>query len=457
MMRPLRQLVSHEWTLQRRNGVARILLASFLVVVSLTIVLAAARVERSNRDARLLAEANAAAVTGRGAEYLANQRGAFAVLPPAPLSALAVGQSDVYPNHYRVTSRMRDAQLSGDQLEHPMMLHSRHLDLAFVMIYLYSLVIIGLSYDMLASDRENGTLRLLLVQGATTTSLAVGKATAALVFVLVVPIAAALITWGIVDASFEHLPRLLLWMIICVSYGLFWLGLASHVNARGRSAATNALALAGLWLALVVVAPSIVNLAARVWFPVPSGVQLDIAMREATRAAVAEGSRMLGRFLEDHPASGTGEEGMQQYFALQEARDRQVAAAMRPLLDTFAAQRAAQARAMALLQFTSPTILAQMLLTDAAGTSGHRARHFAAQATRFQEAWRAHFTPELLSGAALPGAPAPVFAFDEEPMADVVARTAGPAIILLVASVVLLWSGIRRFARYQVTEAAWSR
>jgi ABC-2 type transport system permease protein len=456
MMRPLVRLVSHEWTLQRRNGVVRILLAAFFIVVGLTIVFAAARVERSNRDARLLAEANAAVVPERGAEYLANQHGAFAVLPPAPLSTLAVGQSDVHPSHYRITSRMRDAQLSGDQLEHPMMLHARHLDLAFVMLYLYSLVIIGLSYDILASERENGTLRLLLVQGATPSTLAMGKTAATLLFVIVVPVAAALLTWAIVGASVDQLPRLVLWMIICVSYGLFWLGLSAHVNARGRPAATNALTLAGLWLTLVVVAPAVGNLATRTVFPVPSGVQLDIAMREATRAAVAEGSRMLGRFLEDHPATGIGEEGMQQYYALQEARDRQVAASLRPLLDTFAAQRAEQARAMSVLQFTSPTIVAQMLLTDAAGTSGHRARHFAAQATRFQESWRAHFTPAVLSaGGAAP--PAPVFEFDEEPMADVIARTAGPTIILLGASVVLLWSGIRRFARYQVTEAAWSR
>jgi hypothetical protein len=39
-------------------------------------------------------------------------------------------------------------------------------------------------------------------------------------------------------------------------------------------------------------------------------------------------SRLLGRFLEDHPSTGTGREGMQQYAALQEAREAETARLM---------------------------------------------------------------------------------------------------------------------------------
>jgi ABC-2 type transport system permease protein len=434
-----------------------VLVAAVTAVVVITIGLAAGRVARAERDARLLADPPATTLGDRTTEYLANQQGVFAILPPAPLAALAVGQSDVHPQHYRITLRVRDAQLTGDQLEHPMAMHSGPLDLSFVILYLYSLVIIGLSYDLLASDRENGTLRLLLVQGATTRRLAAGKVAARAVVVIALPLAAAVATVLVTDASLAHLPRLALWIVIGASYGVFWLGLATHVNVRGRAPAANALTLAILWLALVVVAPSVVNLATRVWFPVPSGVQLDVAMREATRAAVAEGSRTLGRFLEDHPASGTGEDGMKQYYALLEARDRQVSASMRPLVDEFAAQRARQARAIDVLQFASPTILAQMMLTDVAGTSGHRARRFAQQAGRFQESWRAHFTPAVMSAAAAEAPLPPAFVYHEEPMADVVMRTALPLVVLLTASLALVWSGIRRFARYDVSEVTWSR
>src|SRR5690606_28375766 len=125
------------------------------------------------------------------------------------------------------------------------------------------------------------------------------------------------------------------WTCGTIVYGLFWLGVAVHVNARGHSAMTNALALAGVWLLFVIVVPSLLNLVTRVAHPVPSRVQLATAMREAAREAVAEGSRTLGRYLEDHPSTGTGVEGMRQFYMLQDVRDAEVARQLQPVLSVF--------------------------------------------------------------------------------------------------------------------------
>jgi ABC-2 type transport system permease protein len=449
----LARLIGHEWRLHVRNGVVRTLAGVFAALVCLAVVLTSRDLSRAMADAQLLAAANALPRYAQSIDEVAYQRGTFAILPPAPLLSLAFGQSDIHPQHFRITAHARSAQLAGDQLEHPAALHAGRFDFAFIILFLFPLLIIGVSYDFVATDRASGTLRLLAVQGTSIRRLAQGKIAARAVLVVAVPLVAGLAAFIAGAPTWDGAARLLPWMVGAAAYGAFWLGAAVHVNAGGRSAAANALALTGLWLTLAIVLPSIVNLATRMLFPVPSRVQLDIAMREASRDAVTEGSRLLGRFLEDHPATGTGEEGMKQYYALQEARDRRVAATIQPLLAQFDEQQRAQARAIGVLQFASPTILTQMLLTDLAGTSGHRAQRFARQATAFHAQWRAHFTPDVLTGSPAATAP-PVFSYDEEPAAEVLRRTGAPLVALTAVAVALLWTGARRFARVAVTEAA---
>ena len=101
------------------------------------------------------------------ADVVANERGWLALLPPAPLSALAVGQGDVYPNYIKVTARSLDALVSGDQIEHPLAVSNGQFDAAFVVLFLYPLLIFAVSFDLTATERDRGTLRMVLAQPVT--------------------------------------------------------------------------------------------------------------------------------------------------------------------------------------------------------------------------------------------------------------------------------------------------
>lgn len=451
MTRQFVLLAGHEWTLLARSRVALVLAASFATLTAAALVLGSLRVSREMSDAAILAEsASAAAPT---VEHLANEHGTFAVLPPAPLLGFAVGQTDVHPTHYRITARASDAQLSGDQLQHPLALYTGQFDLAFVIVYFYPLLIVAICHDLMASERAAGTLSLMLVHGASMRTLAAGKTLARLLTVVAIPVLTTAIALAPGGGSATSSGRMVLWTFVAIAYGLFWLGLAVHVNARGRSAAGNALTLAGAWLTLVVLVPSFVNLATRVLYPVPSRVELATTLREATRQAIAEGSRTLGRYLEDHPSTGTGMEGMRQYYALQYVRDARVAQRARPLLDAFQRQLARQAEAVSVLQYLSPALVAQLALTDAAGTSGHRAKRFDDQATSFQQAWRDHFPPDVLAGVAPMNPQLPAFEFIEEPIRAVLRRVATPVVALAVVAVIVVGTGIRAFGRFSVTGA----
>jgi ABC-2 type transport system permease protein len=457
-------LARHEWRLLSASRIVRLVLAVFAIAVLVASALGAARTSRERATvAKFLGSVPhfqpPTGLTGDGANLLlradvaANERGFLALLPPAPLSALAIGPGDVYPNYIKVTARSLDALVSGDQIEHPLAVASGQFDVAFVTLFLYPLLILALSFDLTASERDQGTLRMVLAQPVTLRDVVAGKlivrAMALLVPLLLIPIATAALLSAI-DGEFWR--RAALWSIAITAYGAIWHGVALLVNARGLNAPANALVLAGVWLLFAVVGPSTVNLLIAIRYPMPSRVEAAVQARAATQEATVQGSRQLGQFLQDHPTSGNvGREGMRQFALLQAERDRRVADRLHAVESTFNAQLERQLRMASWLSVLSPTMIAQGVLLDAAGTSRPRFDRFREAAASFQERWRAYFEPRVLDAATLTPAEyaaAPTFSYVDEAIGPVVRRTAMPIFVMAAAAVLLVALGFRGYRGY---------
>ena len=446
-------LARHEWRLLTANAVVQLVLLVFGTALLAAAMLGVARMER---DQRMFA-----AFTGRALQHraqppslrsdaIANESGFLALLPPAPLGALAVGQSDVYPSYLKVTARNLDSLVTGDQIEHPLAVASGHLDVAFVVLFLYPLLIFAVSFDLTATERDRGTLRMVLAQPVLLRDLVAGKMLARAVLlsvpvVLIPPI-----------VSIEHVTTsaVLIWTAAVLAYGAIWHGIALVINARGWNAAANALVLAGLWLIFTVVGPATINLVIAVVYPMPSRVEAAVQARAATRDATVQGSRELGQFLQDHPTSANvGREGMRQFAALQAARDRQVADRLQAVEAAFDAQLQRQRRLASWLSVLSPTMVAQQVLLESAGTSASRFEYFKQSAAAFQRQWKTYFEPRVLDAATLTAdevAAAPVFAFVEGPAAAMLARVVPPIIAMVAAGFALLVAGFRSYRGYGV-------
>ena len=452
----LRLLTVHEWRVLSASAVVRSVLAVFVMALIAATVLGQ---RRADSERALIADFGHRGGIGKGgsqslrADVAANERGYLALLPPAPLAALAVGQGDVYPNYIKVTARSLDALVSGDQIEHPLAVASGQFDAAFVVLFLYPLLIFAISFDLTASERDRGTLRMVLSQPITLRAVVTGKlmvrALMLAVPVVLIPIAIAMLTTPL-SASF--FMRCAVWAVAILAYGAVWHGLALLVNARGLSAPANALILAGLWLLFAVVGPSCVNLLIAVRYPMPSRVEAAVQARAATQEATVQGSRQLGQFLQDHPTSGNvGREGMRQYAMLQAERDRTVAARLDAVEGTFNAQLEKQRRLASWLSVLSPTMIAQGALLDIAGTSTARYERFRMEAAGFQQQWRAYFEPRVLDAATLTPdeyAAAPAFTYLDEPLSAVLRRVVLPVVALIITGIVLLAIGFRSYGRY---------
>ena len=411
-------------------------------------IVAAAEVNQEQADDR-------ASWGGRHPDCAAKDRGTWAPLGPAPLLALAVGQTDTYPPAYKVTAARRDGALTGAALANPLSLAVGAFDMVFVLVFLLPAVLAAATFDLVTAERERGTLALLLAQGVPPTAVLLGKLVPRAALVVAPAIGVPILIHLIADGE-PHLARLALWVAVTVAYATFWLGCAAVVGVRARSSVRAALTLGGLWVALAIVVPAALNLLVTSVALTPSGVRLADATRAATRDALSDGSRVLGHFLEDHPtASAVGRDGLRQYALLQAARDQEVERRLRPLLDEWAAALERQRVVTWWLQLVAPPVSASSAFWDAAGTAGGRHRHARAQVERFRDEWQRHFASLVIAAGPLDAAAAramPRFHHDEEPARAAAGRVAVPVLSMLVAGIGLLWTAARVMTRAPVIE-----
>jgi ABC-2 type transport system permease protein len=379
----------------------------------------------------------------------------YAQLPPAPLAALSVGQSDLYPYYFKVSRQSKQTFTANDEIENPTNLLAGRFDLAFVVIYLFPLLILALSYNLISVEREQGTLAMMMSQPVALRSFVAGKVGLRAVVVLLLAIGfslAGFLLSGVNLTAEGAWWRLLWWIGIVASYGAFWFALAVAVNAFGKSSATNALMLAGLWLFFVLLAPSLLNVGVTSVYPVPSRVEMIQATRRASAEATAKGSQLLAKYFEDHPElTAGGKADPTDFYTRSIATQEETERLVQPVVDHFDRQVIGQQSLADRFRFVSPAVVAQSALNDVAGTSIARYRHFIALVDDFHQTWKSYFNPRIVQKARF-GAEDydrfPNFAFREEPSDAVVRRVAVGLAGLLLPAIIIGWLALRALRRY---------
>lgn len=382
----------------------------------------------------------------------------YATMPPAPLASLAAGQSDLLPYYFRVTVNSRDTLMGNDEIENPIHLLSGRFDLAFVIIYLFPLMILAPTYNLISGEKEDGTFAMTLSQPVSLRTLALGKIGFRAGFVLgvgaILSIAGAILS-GVDLTADGVLPRLAVWIGVVTAYALFWFGLAIAVNARGYSSATNAMALSGFWLVLVLFVPAVLNVVVKTVHPVPSRVEMIQAMRRASDDVVAQRSRVMAQFLEDHPELGpaSSADASAQYAIRVVAITEELERRVHPVLAAFDDQVSRQQELADRYRFLSPAVLTQAALYDLAGTGVHRYKHFLGLASDYHEVWQGHIQPMMVQSVKL--APEnidslPRWRYREEDIGAVLGRVWPNFAALALLALAVISSGVRMVRRYPV-------
>jgi ABC-2 type transport system permease protein len=390
--------------------------------------------------------------------YFANFRAAAqATLPVLNLSALSIGQSDLYIKErlIRLDSEQEAFEQDESDLRNPLKLKLGEFDFAFVIVYLFPLLIIALLFSVMSSEKESGVLTLLGVQPMSLFEIARTKLLIRAVILLGVAEVLALIgvLWS--GATLEaNAMRVGLLMLAVLVYGLFWVALVWFVLSFGKSPAVNALSLGACWIALLVVLPSVLNGVAEMLYPLPSRVKYVDAMRAASEDAERRSAKLLEQFYQAHPELAKDTLARDRDFAIKNLLAMEdVLKSIQPVRENFHAQRLRQAEFVKRVQWLSPAIVMQQTLNTIVGTSQERYDKFMQEARAFHQKWRQLFEPLIFQRKAFTNyTELPEFHFQEEDNAEVATRTLVMLMLILIPASLLTVLAYSRFKTYSIVQ-----
>ncbi|RAV28014.1 ABC transporter permease [Sinomicrobium soli] len=153
--------------------------------------------------------------------------------------------------------------------------------------FLGPLLGIGMGFDAVNSEQNNGTLIRVMAQPIPRDYLINAKFTGAIAVIALMFVSLSLLLTGLgmiitgLSPSFEEVLRIAAFVFICIVYVAFWLNLSILFSVKFRRAATSALTAIAVWLFFTVFYQIIIGMTARA-FAAPAG---------------SRGSYMLQKFL----------------------------------------------------------------------------------------------------------------------------------------------------------------
>lgn len=193
-------------------------------------------------------------------------------------AAFSIGQRDVNPFNVKVTMLTLEGQIYNSEMSNPKNLLYGNFDLAFVIVFLFPLLIIAFCYNLISAEQETGVWNLLRSQPVSITKIIGWRLL--IRFVTVLLLAFSLITAGCVLLQSAFDVRFVYALLITFSYLAFWFALTAFVVALQKSSTFNALSLLGVWIFLTILAPALLNLAISTALPVSESFELTVKQRE---------------------------------------------------------------------------------------------------------------------------------------------------------------------------------
>jgi ABC-2 type transport system permease protein len=327
------------------------------------------------------------------------------VKPHKPLAGFSIGQSDIHPNVQRITIKTLEGQRYDTDLVNPVSLQSGNLDLAFVLLYVFPLLIIVLSFNILSEEMERGTWTLVAVQARSKWAYLRTKfaVRAFLVFalwclLLLVAISVLEVPWNL---------DLAVVAILSLAYLGFWFLLCYLVIGLKGATGYNAMALLAIWLFLLVLCPAALSAYLSKAYPVPEALTTMIKQRDGYHTKWdTDKMETLEAFYGHYPqfkSYGYPTEGFTWlwYYAMQQLGDDDAAQDTKALLKKMRAREKASAQLSSLL----PNVHLQLSFNQLAGTSLREHLHFLEGTAHYHEHLRLFFYPKIFSNAGVDTVP----------------------------------------------------
>jgi len=321
---------------------------------------------------------------------------------PNAWAAFANGQRDINPYLISVTMLGLEGQLYDTDINNPVSLLLGNMDLSFVFIFLFPLVIIAFIYNLLSEQKESGVWSLLSAQTSQSFQVIWQKF---LVRVAVIFTVALLLLF--VAILYLHLPVDFIFFSITaliMLYLAFWFAVSFFVISLAKSSNFNASALVAIWVLICIVIPASLNLFLTRKYPIPEALQHVINQREGYHEKwdMAKEVTMKPFFehypqLKQYPFPQEKTFSWFWYYAMQQMGDDQAIASRRAIENKLAARQ----RFTNTVAFFFPTIQTQLGINNMAGSDLNTHLDFQQAVRKYHEQIRLHFYPGIFLNKAV--------------------------------------------------------
>lgn len=316
-----------------------------------------------------------------------------------PINSLAIGQRDVNPSIQSVTIRGLEGQKYDSELNNPGNLLLGNLDFSFVLIYLFPLLIIAFTYNVVSEEKESGTWKIVATQ-SDNMFLYILK----LFYIRILSLVALLTIILIIAVALLNIPldsSFFTFYIISILYILFWFAISFYMVSLQKNSNFNAVILLTTWLFLIIILPATINTYIVNKYPVPEALELTLKQRNAYHEKWdMDKKATMDKFYRHYPQFKNytlpdEEFSWLWYYAMQQMGDDESTVQSKEL-ETKLKQRNEASHNIA--QFI-PTLHTQIQLNEIAKSDLGNQLLFMEKTNQFHEKLRLYFYPKIFDNA----------------------------------------------------------
>lgn len=315
-----------------------------------------------------------------------------------PLAGFSIGQKDVNPSVRSVKILTLEGQRYDTDLMNPTNLLYGNLDLSFVIIYVFPLLVIAFTYNLRSEEEESGTLRMVRIMSKSMPRFLLAKLAIRAMLLFVMLLLIYLIGSLTLGIPWDEL--LLAFGVSSLLYLIFWFALSFWVVSLNQHSNFNALALLSVWLFLVILLPATLNNLVTNQYPIPEAFTTMIKQRDGYHQKWDTNKReTVEKFYQQYPQFAhygfPPEDGFNWlwYYAMQHLGDEESSASSSQM-HTKWMQRAEASKNWS--RFI-PSMHTQLAFNDIAQTGLLDHLHFLQALKDFHENKRLFFYPKIFS------------------------------------------------------------
>jgi ABC-2 type transport system permease protein len=314
---------------------------------------------------------------------------------PSPIGGLSIGQRDVNPTTMALTIRNIEAQKYDADLSNPYNQMIGNIDFSFVLIFLFPLIIVGFTYNLISEEQEAGTWNLVRIQSKNIRTvllrlLSVRVLLVCLSFLLLSFVASLMLHTGLGIDFWKYL-------VAGVLYILMWFSFCFSVISFRMSSSSNALILLSFYLLLLIVLPGMVNSYLENKYPVPEALEVTVKQRKAYHEKWdMDHGETMDKFFAHYPQFKQypipdADFSWPVYYAMQQMGDDESAVYSKAFQNKLEQRNNASERISRFI----PSLHLQLQLNSLAKSDLENHLRFLNAANAFHEKIRLHFYPKI--------------------------------------------------------------